>query len=88
MKTKTVSQQKQEQLFQLLQANNLQLSIADLIEFTYHQWENDYLTTEKLAEHISYSRNYPINCLDLHGSVKSFISLGRELDKAQTGRNE
>ncbi len=82
---KTASQQKQEQLYQLLQANNLQLSIADLIEFTYHQWENDYLTTDRLAEHISYSRNYPLECLDLAGSVKTVINLGRALDKAHNG---
>lgn len=53
---KTASQLKQERLYILLQDNNLNLSLADLIEYTYHQWENDYLTTSKACEHIADSR--------------------------------
>lgn len=58
---KTASQLKQEKLYTLLQDNNLQLSLADLIEFTYHQWENDYLTTSKACEHIAGSRMFPLD---------------------------
>lgn len=57
----TKSQQKQTKLYQLLQENNLDLSLADLIEFTYHQWENDYLTTQLAAEHIADSRRYMLD---------------------------
>lgn len=57
----TNSQAKQQKLYQLLQDNNLQLSLADLIEFTYHQWENDYLSTELAAAHISDSRRYMLD---------------------------
>lgn len=57
----TNSQAKQQKLYQLMQDNNLQLSLADLIEFTYHQWEYDYLSTELAAEHISDSRRYMLD---------------------------
>ena len=57
----TNSQAKQQKLYQLLQDNNLQLSLADLIEFTYHQWEDDYLSTTLAAEHISDSRRYRLD---------------------------
>lgn len=57
----TNSQQKQQKLYKLLQDNNLHLSLADLIEFTYHQWENDYLSSILAAEHISDSRRYMLD---------------------------
>ena len=57
----TNSQLKQQKLYQLIQENNLQLSLADLIEFTYHQWENDYLSTNLAAEHIADSRRYMLD---------------------------
>jgi hypothetical protein len=51
---------KQQKLYQLLQDNNLQLSLADFIEFTFHQMENDYLSISKIVEDIQTSRNYPL----------------------------
>ena len=57
----TNSISKQQKLYQLMQDNNLQLSLADLIEFTYHQWENDYLSTTLAAEHIADSRRYMLD---------------------------
>jgi hypothetical protein len=51
---------KQQKLYQLLQDNNLQLSLADFIEFTFHQMENDYLTINKIVEDIQVSRKYPL----------------------------
>lgn len=81
----TNSQQKQQKLYQLMQENNLELSLADLIEFTYHQWEYDYLTTEKAKEHIALSRNYPLDLLaevQLGDFLNELVLIGKALTKA------
>ena len=57
----TNSQQKQQKLYQLLQDNNLQLSLADLIEFTYHQMEYDYLQRQTAVGSVLSSRVYMLD---------------------------
>lgn len=86
---KTASQLKQEKLYTLLQDNNLQLSLADLIEFTYHQLEYDYLSTDKACEDVATSRIFPLDETAEY-NVREFISLlqlvGAGLTKAHRNK--
>lgn len=84
MTNKTVSQQKQEKLYQLLQDNNLQLSVADLIEFTYHKISDEYLSLSVLAEHIEADRKYMVFNSCTEGDLQAICKLGRALYIAHT----
>ena len=86
---KTSSQLKQEKLYSLLQDNNLQLSLADLIEFTYHQLEYDYLSTDKACEDVATSRIFPLD-ETVEYNIKEFIGslqlVGAGLTKAHRNK--
>lgn len=71
-----------EQLQQLLDENNLKLTLADLLEFTYHQWWEEYLGTNLAVEHIESNTLMPIVCPDLSEKFKAAINLGGQIAKA------
>lgn len=73
---------KQQKLYLLLQDNNLQLSLADLIEFTYHQWCDQYLTVGLAAEHIASNTKSDLATLALTDKLATVINLGRDIATA------
>lgn len=70
----------QQKLYQLLQANGLQLTLADLIEYTYHEYSDQYLTPELANEHLNANLNEPLD-YDTLEQFKAVIELGRTLYK-------
>lgn len=84
----TLSQQKQAKLHQLLQDNNLQLSIADLIEFTYHKISEEYLSLSVLAEHIEADRKHMVMNSCTEGDLQHICKLGKALYIAHYNENK
>ena len=69
----------QQKLYILMQENNLQLSLSDLLQFLYHEWDYNYLTVEKAAEHMADSMNQEYDSDVIYSLLNSSISLGRLL---------
>lgn len=76
----------QAKLYKLLQENNLELSLKDLIEFTYHQWCDHYLSTEVAEEHITNAFNNPDNIDKAEGKLEEVLALGRVIYKDRVGK--
>lgn len=81
---------KQQQLYKLLQDNNLQLTVADFIQAAYHQWEHDYLTALKCAEHISSSMLHVENAneCEIYTMLTHALSLGKRIANDKRGINQ
>ena len=79
---------KQQRLYRLLQDHDLHLTVADFIQAAYHQWENDYLTALKCAEHISNSMSKEENAneRDIYTMLTHALSLGRRLAHDKAGK--
>lgn len=76
----------QEKLFQLMRENDLNLSLKDLIEFTYHQWSDQYLSEELAEEHLTSAFNNPDNIDLVQGKLSEVLALGRIIYKDKIGR--
>ena len=79
---KTNSQLKQQKLYELTREHDLKLSLADLVEFVYHEWDDNYLSVDQAVEHLLDSRKHQIEHLDPSGAFNAVLSLGRALSKA------
>jgi len=73
-----------QKLHELMLDNNLKLTLAEFIEYAYHQWAEEYLTVERANEHINNSLNKPWEEPTLP-KLEGFIELGRELYRDRVG---
>jgi len=74
---------KSTKAFQLLQENNINLTVGDYLELAYTQWCNDYLNFTTCAEHIEGSRKNPVIIECLEGKLQHALEIGRALNEAR-----
>ena len=73
---------KLQRLHMLLQDNNLNLSLADLIQYTYNQWCDQYLTTAKAAEHLA-AYSFELSEADVELTLQRLLELGKIIEGAR-----